>query len=347
MSVEVESQILTILQRYGISVSPKSIERIGSGYIHFTYMINGIHSYILQRINKNVFKDPEIIATNIDLAARYLRSHFPEFLFMTPEKTKEGNSLVYASDGFPWRLFPYIENSITIDKVTSNEQAYSAAVEFARLSKNLDGIDVSQFKPTIDRFHDLSWRYEQFQHALAHCSAERKIAATHLIDLAHHFHFLVNEYNDLTQNGQLKLRITHNDTKINNILFDQRTGRALCAIDLDTLMPGYFIYDLGDMIRTFVSPVDEDEQDTSKILVRKEIYDAVVNGYLSQMGSILNDREKSTVHFSGLMMTYIMALRFLADFLNGNVYYQVRYEDHNLIRAANQFALLQQLEAMR
>jgi hypothetical protein len=120
----------------------------------------------------------------------------------------------------------------------------------------------------------------------------------------------------------------------------------VCAIDLDTLMPGYFIYDLGDMIRTFVSPVDEDEKDVSKIVVRQDIYDAVVKGYLSEMDSVLSPDEKTAIRFSGLMMTYIMALRFLADYLNGDTYYQIRYPDHNLVRATNQFTLLTCLDAL-
>jgi Ser/Thr protein kinase RdoA (MazF antagonist) len=147
----------------------------------------------------------------------------------------------------------------------------------------------------------------------------------------------------LIESGSLKPRITHNDTKINNVLFDSTTQKAVCAIDLDTLMPGYFIYDLGDMIRTFVSPVDEEEKDISKIFVRKNIYDSLIQGYLSQMNDTLTSEENKAIPFSGLMMTYIMALRMLTDFLNGDVYYQIRYEGQNLVRATNQLKLLEEL----
>ena len=174
----------------------------------------------------------------------------------------------------------------------------------------------------------------------------RKQTAQNVIEQAQHFRFLVDEYKDLIESSKLNIRITHNDTKINNILFDAKTAKAVCAIDLDTLMPGYFIYDLGDMIRTFVSPADEDEKDLSKIFVREEIYDAVVKGYLSEMNAVLTADEKTAARFSGLMMTYIMGLRFLADFLNGDVYYQIRYADHNLVRAANQLTLLGCLHKM-
>jgi hypothetical protein len=135
-------------------------------------------------------------------------------------------------------------------------------------------------------------------------------------------------------------RIQHNDTKINNILFDKKTDKANCVIDLDTLMPGYFIYDVGDMIRTFVSPVSEEEKDLNKIIIRKEILDAVIDGYLSQMGDVLTKKEKTLIPFGGMMMTYIMGLRFLTDFLNGDVYYQTTYPGQNSIRASNQFYFL-------
>jgi Ser/Thr protein kinase RdoA (MazF antagonist) len=132
----------------------------------------------------------------------------------------------------------------------------------------------------------------------------------------------------------------HNDTKVNNILFSSTTQKAACAIDLDTLMPGYFIYDLGDMVRTFVSPVSEEEKDTSKIQFRKNIYDALLRGYLSEMNDVLTNDEKKSIPFSGLMMTYIMALRMLADFLRGNTYYHITYPEQNLVRSRNQLHLL-------
>ena len=139
------------------------------------------------------------------------------------------------------------------------------------------------------------------------------------------------------------MRIVHNDTKINNILFDGITGQTICAIDLDTLMPGYFIYDLGDMVRTFVSPVSEEEKNLEKIVFRKNIYDSLMKGYLSQMNDVMSHEEKQAIPFSGLMMTYIMALRFLADYLNGDVYYHTTYPGQNLVRAKNQFRFLEVL----
>lgn len=335
---------LTVFEAYGLSPADFTVDRIGSGHIHFTYKITSHNvSYILQRVNKNVFRKPEIIASNLRVASTFLGTRFPQFVFLTPIATKAKDEMVYDEEGYPWRLFPYFPNTFTIDKVATAKQAFDAAAEFGRLAKNLDAIDVNLFWPTIDRFHDLQWRWEQFQESLGNATPERLNEAQTVISAAEEFQFLVSEYNRLIESHDLRLRITHNDTKINNVLFDSQHGTTLCAIDLDTLMPGYYIYDLGDMIRTFVSPVDEEEKDLDKISVRSEIYNAVIEGYLSEMNETLSVAEKSAIPFSGLMMTYIMALRMLTDFLNGDVYYQVKYSDHNLVRARNQFRLLELL----
>ena len=346
MTSSVTSLIPEIIGHYGLVFQDYQIAAVGSGYIHHTFKLSGKKNFILQRVNKNVFKQPEIIASNLRAASDFLKRNFPDYLFLSAVPTTKGEEMVYDTEGYPWRLFPYFENSMTIDKVSSEEEAYSAAAEFGRLTKYLDAIDTNLFKPTIDRFHDLSWRYEQFKESVSNASQERLLRAKDTVGKANEFGYLVDEYKDLISSKKLKLRITHNDTKINNILFDATSRQAICAIDLDTLMPGYFIYDLGDMIRTFVSPVDEEEKDLNKVYVREEIYEALVRGYLSQMDNCLSADEKSAIGFSGMMMTYIMALRMLTDFLNGDVYYQIRYEGQNLIRAKNQFKLLDDMKKM-
>lgn len=329
----------SILKSFGLSPDCK-ISSIGSGHIHYTFKVEGQKSFVLQRVNKNVFTRPDVIAKNNRLAFQYLKQHHPDFLFPQALADVNGNDLVYDAEGFPWRLYPLIENTFTIDEVKNEQQAYEAAKGFGALSKNLQGIDVSLFEPTLDRFHDLAWRYEQFEDALGKAKdylitqCEAEIAA------AKSFHYLVHEYQQLVSRGTLVLRIMHNDTKVNNILFDSVSQKAVCAIDLDTLMPGYFIYDLGDMVRTFVSPVSEEEKDISKIQFRKEIYHALLQGYLSEMNDILSKEEKKSIPFAGMMMTYIMALRMLADFLRGNTYYHVTYPEQNLIRSRNQLHLL-------
>jgi Ser/Thr protein kinase RdoA (MazF antagonist) len=336
-----------VLTQYDLKFAEFQVGTIGSGYIHQTYRLSGDKDFILQRVNKDVFRKPDIIANNLRLAAEYLKQHYPDYLFLTAIKTKDGREMAWDAQHYPWRLFPYFDNTYTIDKVETAEQAFSAAAEFARLVKNLDGIDLNGFNPTIERFHDLQWRYHQFNDSLKKPVADRFIIAKDIIKAAERYEYLVKEYNALIATGILKLRITHNDTKINNILFDNTTGKALCAIDLDTLMPGYFIYDVGDMIRTFVSPVDEEERDLDKVIVRKDIYEAIINGYVAEMSEQLAAAEKNAIAFSGQMMTYIMALRMLTDYLNGDIYYNIKYADQNLVRAKNQFRLLDLLTDFR
>jgi Ser/Thr protein kinase RdoA (MazF antagonist) len=336
-----------ILKDFSLGIDQFRVEQINAGYINQTYKLTGDNVYILQRLNRNVFKKPEVVANNIRVAANYIKQHHPDYLFLSGIKTTSGKEMSYDVEGFPWRLFPYISNTITINKVETEMEAFNAASGFARLTRMLEGIDVSLFEPTIDRFHDLSLRYQQFESALSSASAERREEAADAIAACQQYIYLVTRYDQLIASGDLKLRILHNDTKINNILFDATTRNDVCVIDLDTLMPGYFIYDLGDMIRTFVSPVDEEEKDLSKIKVRQNIYDALVKGYLSEMNEVLTEREKDSIEFSGQMMTYIMALRMLADFLNGDIYYQTTYPKQNLIRACNQLRLLDLLTGSR
>ncbi len=327
-----------IIKEFGVSAT--KISPLGSGHIHQTFKVESKKNFVLQRVNKNVFTHPKIIASNNRIAYQYLKEHHPDYLFPQALPDQNGNDLFYDEEGFPWRLYPLTENTYTLDEVRSEKEAYEAAKGFGLLTKNLAGVDASLFKPTLDRFHDLTRRYEQFEDALQKAKPEALRAAKKEIAAAKSFNYLVKEYNHLIGEGVLITRIMHNDTKVNNILFDALTHTAACAIDLDTLMPGYFIYDLGDMVRTFVSPVNEEEKDISKVKVRESIYVALLEGYLSEMGDILTKDEKKSIPFSGMMMTYIMALRMLADFLRGNTYYHITYPEQNLVRAKNQFQLL-------
>ncbi|HTH57869.1 MAG TPA: aminoglycoside phosphotransferase family protein [Cyclobacteriaceae bacterium] len=331
-----------ILKHFGIDgvCSP-----LGSGHIHKTFKVSGKKNFVLQRVNKNVFTKPEIIASNNRIAFEFFQKKHPEYTFPQPRPTKKGDDLHYDDDGFPWRVFPLIENTFTIDEVSSEQDAFEAAKGFGSLTKNLQGVDVSLFQPTLERFHDLAWRYEQFEDALRKAKSETMATCENEIAQAKSFEFLAKEYTELIKKNQLVLSVMHNDTKVNNILFDLGSRKAVCAIDLDTLMPGYFIYDLGDMVRTFVSPVSEEEKDISKVQFRKNIYDSLLKGYLSEMEKILTPDEKKSIPFAGKMMTYIMALRMLADFLRGNTYYQITYPTQNLVRARNQFRLLELIVA--
>lgn len=333
-----------ILPLFGLSAGENSVTRFGSGHIHQTYLVSGPKRYILQRVNVKVFTQPEIIADNLQKASAFLRARSPEYPFLSCLPSVSGNDMEFDADGYPWRLFPYLENTVTYDEVTSARQAFEGAREFARLTRHLDGIDTSLLRPTIPRFHDLSFRWTQFEDALNASAASVRRRAESCIARCRVARRLLEDYEELVSGGSLRLRIVHNDTKINNVLFDRTTGKTVAVIDLDTLMPGYFIYDLGDMVRTFVCPVSEEEGDLTKIAFRGHIYEALLEGYRSEMDPVLTPSERKAIPFAGKMMTCIMALRFLADYLRGNTYYHITYPEQNLVRAANQLRLLEVLE---
>jgi Ser/Thr protein kinase RdoA (MazF antagonist) len=339
--VELKENIVSVLSSFGLDANKLSIQRIDSGHINYTYKIDP--NWILQRINIKVFRNPDVLSSNLQAASNYLKKKAPEYLFLTAIKNNSGLDMVYDQDGYPWRLFPFIGNTVTINEVDNSSQAFEAARAFGQLTKLLNGCDVAMFQETIPKFHNLPLRYLQFEQALKTADQERKRISRDLCADYIRFNYLVKEFENLTSSNQLQVRITHNDTKINNVLFDSEAKKAICVIDLDTLMPGYFIYDLGDMIRTFVSPAAEDEADLSKVVVRKEIHQAILDGYLSEMGDTLTSEEKKAIPAAGLIMTYMIGLRFLIDYLNGDTYYQISYPKHNLDRAANQLKLLEKL----
>jgi Ser/Thr protein kinase RdoA (MazF antagonist) len=335
-----EGSIRYVLSRYNIDPSSCRWEKIGSGHIHETFKVTTAGSYVLQKFNDKVFTRPEIVERNIQLASNHLKIHYPEYLFIAPMPSADGHTMVSDTKGNRWRLFNYVENSYSIDEAKTVDQAFKASAAFGRLGKLLSNCDVTGYRPSIERFHDLSFRYQQFLDALKLADPSRVKEADPEIMAAKKHSAIANEYDTLVSKGILKVGVFHNDTKINNVLFDKTTNGVAAVVDLDTLMPGYFIYDLGDLVRTIVSPVSEEEKNIQKVEVRQEFYKAVIDGYLSEMNDSLSQDEQACLSFAGQMMTYIMGLRFLADFLRGDTYYHTTYPGQNLVRAKNQLALL-------
>lgn len=329
-----------ILSEYGFLQENSAVEKIGNGLINTTWLArSGAMQFILQRINTDIFKSPEDIAFNISLMNDFLKANHPGYLFIAAIKTISGEEMVRTVEGW-FRLFPFVENSHTIDVVKNPEQAFEAARQFGRFTKLLSGLDAAQLKITLPDFHDLSLRYKQFESSLEHGNKERINEAKELIQFLLANKTIEAEFE--IRKPSFKIRCTHHDTKISNVLFD-RDDKGLCVIDLDTVMPGYFISDLGDMMRTYLSPVSEEEKDFTRIIIREEYYKALVNGYLSEMGEELNPVEKDSFLFSGKFMIYMQALRFLTDYLNDDIYYGSKYPGHNLVRAGNQAMLLKKL----
>ncbi len=332
-----------IIKEFGLDDEALSIIPLTQGLINSTWKICGKeHAYILQKINHTIFKRPEDIAQNIDIISAYLKTHHPGYLFVSPLQTADGKSLIYKEGDGYYRAFPFVAGSHSKDVVKTPAQAFEAAKQFGRFTKLLAGLNVSSIKITIPSFHDLGLRYSQFLTALNNGNKERILQSATLIDQLKQWSFIKDQFEEIKNNPAFKLRVTHNDTKISNVLFDE-ADKGLCVIDLDTVMPGYFISDLGDMIRTYVCPVSEEEADFSKIEIRDEFYKAVVLGYYEEMKAVLTETEKDHFFYAGPFLIYMQALRFITDHLNNDVYYGARYAGQNFVRAGNQVTLLQRL----
>ncbi|MDP3392241.1 phosphotransferase enzyme family protein [Sediminibacterium sp.] len=334
--------MITVLTAFGLP-SDSVVEPITSGIINSTWKVKSTKgNYILQRINDHVFASPENIHHNIAAIAQYLKKNFQHYLFPAPILSLDGSELVHIPSKGYYRLFPFIAGTHTINVVEDTKQAFEAAEQFGRFTAHLGGFNVAELKVTIPHFHDLSFRYKQFVDSIQHGNAERVKEEQSLINRLVKLDYLVKQYEAITQNPAFKKRVTHHDTKISNVLFNN-DNNAVCIIDLDTLMPGYFISDVGDMMRTYLCPVSENEEDISKIIIRPSFYYAIVDGYYKEMKNELTAVEKTYFFYAAQFMIYMQAIRFLTDYFNNDQYYQILYKNHNLVRAINQTVLLDRL----
>lgn len=330
-----------VLKEFGLNANEVTITPIHQGLINHTWKVgqNG-HAFILQQVNNTVFQNPEDIAYNIEEISRHLKYQHPEYFFVSSVKTFDGNELVYKNENGYFRVFPFVQDSHAVNVVETPEQAYEGAKQFGKFTFVLSSFDCSKLKITIPNFHNLSLRYEQFEEALKRGNNTRLKESGTLISQLKEWSHIVTEYEKIKTLADFKLRVTHHDSKISNVLFDT-DNNGLCVIDLDTVMPGYFISDVGDMMRTYLSPVSEEEKNFSKIVIRKEYYKAIVDGYISEMKDELTEVEKKYFFYAGKFSIYMQALRFLTDYLNDDTYYGSAYPGQNLIRASNQIVLLQ------
>lgn len=333
-----------ILLNFGLNAADYTISSFGPGLINHTLKISGRdEDFILQRVNTNVFKSPEDIAANIVSIQQYLKQIAPEYLFVSPLLTNNGTTLLKSPNGEVYRLFPFVKNSHTVDFVNDEKEAYEAAQQFGRFTRLLKDFNTVSLKYPLPDFHNLNLRWSQFITACKNAEKLRFDASFNEIKLVHEHQDILNTYNQLIGHSEIPLRVIHHDTKISNVLFDDQQN-GLCVIDLDTVMPGYYLSDVGDMMRTYLSPANEEETDLDKISIRENIFRAIQNGYLSEMDDALTETERQHFTFSGRMMIYMQAIRFLTDYLNNDIYYGARYPGHNLMRAKNQLKLLSEYQ---
>jgi Ser/Thr protein kinase RdoA (MazF antagonist) len=336
-----------LLACFGLDAANCTIRPTGSGLINHTYLVlenTSGKKYILQKVNTNVFAHPEQIAENTIAIADYLKKEAPGYLFIAPLPATDGKYIVKNTDDGSYRLFPFAEGSVTYNTATSPELARKAAAAFGKFTHLLKDYPATTLHTTLPDFHNLTLRYQQFERALAQGNQERIKQTTTIANQLKDLAGIELTYRQICANPHFIQRVTHHDTKISNVLFDTQ-GNTLCIIDLDTVMPGYFISDVGDMMRNYLSPANEEETNFSAIHIRMDYFEALASGYLQQMGNALTAIEKTHFVYSGKFLTYMQALRFYSDYLNDDIYYPVSHAEHNLVRTQNQLVLLEKMMA--
>ena len=329
------------------SAGKTSIEPVGGGLINYTYkIICELKSpLLLQQINKNVFPRPKDVQDNYILISQYAEFEFTGLRLPCPKYINNRESVFIDKQGNYWRAFEFIEEGVVYTVADRPLRAGAVAQTFAKFTAAFSEFNTGLLKPVIPDFHNLSYRYRQFEDALQSEQYERMHKAVSLTEELkqreryRHFYDIITESPD-----EFPQRVMHHDAKIANVLFSKKTRKVICPVDFDTVMPGYFFSDLGDMIRSMVCSLDENSTDFDQLCVRKDFYDAIISGYLKGMKNELTASEKKYIHYSGILLLYMQALRFLTDYLAGDIYYRITYPEQNFDRAKNQLILLQRLE---
>lgn len=331
-------------------------EPFGSGHINTTYLAKydedgKIRRYVVQKVNTHVFRDIDALMDNIFAVTSYLREkitdrggnpHRETLHFISTDK---GGTYFRDDNGDCYRAYRFVENSKSCDSVDSAGIFEKSGIAFGKFQKYLADFPAKTLNETIADFHNTIWRFEnEFLPAVEEDRMQRAAECVGEIDFIMQRRGDCSRLTQLIDSGELPIRVTHNDTKLNNVLFDCDSDEAICVIDLDTVMPGLALYDFGDSIRFGANTAAEDEKDTDKVSINLEYFKAYANGFLSQAGDRLTPCEKENLAFSAKLMTLECAMRFLTDYLNGDVYFKTNYERHNLVRAKNQMALVADME---
>lgn len=347
-----EKEIYSIFNQFEHKFNFQSYSKLTSGHINETFLIltDACEHYVLQRINHNIFKNiPGLISNKVTVSNHLLK----KLNYLSPQEIEKkvlcfikvkGSENFYYSDGINyWNLMPYIKGGKTYEAVTSSAIAYEGGKlmgEFLNLTSDLA---ISRLVEVIPKFHDMSFRLEQYKLALQSARVDRLKKAELYINRVSELRDEMQILQNLKETGKIPIRVTHNDTKISNMLFDEK-DRGMCVLDIDTVMPGIIHYDFGDAIRTICNTASEDETDLSKVEFNLEFYQSYTRGFLEKTGEALTPIEIEYLPLAAKTMIFIIALRFLTDYLNNDVYFKTQYPGHNLDRAKNQFKLIYSLE---
>ncbi|MCX7045869.1 MAG: aminoglycoside phosphotransferase family protein [Candidatus Sumerlaeota bacterium] len=348
--------IPTIARQFAIWGQFKNARPYGSGHINDTFAVTFNQGgarvrYILQRINHNIFKNPPALMENVVRVTDHVRLQLQERgvadvsrRVLTVIPARDGAYCHRDAEGAYWRAYIFIEKARTHDTLESPEQARKAACCFGEFQRQLVDLPAPPLHDTIPNFHSGPMRYQAFEKALAADICNRAAQAGPEIEFLHKHAWIFDVLPGLVGKGEIPVRTTHNDTKINNVMLDDKTGEGICVIDLDTVMPGLALYDFGDIVRTTVSPAAEDERDLSKVVIEMPRFEAILRGYLSSAGAFLNKAERAHLIFAGKLITLIIGARFLTDFLAGDTYFKIHRDGHNLDRSRTQFRIVQLIE---
>ena len=343
----VRPEIRQILLAFALPGDVRSVGPCGHGHINETYEIvcddQGRRTrYVLQRINHHVFKNVPALMENVQRVTRHVRAKQPRALALVA--ARDGSYVQRDATGEWWRVYDYVERAVTVERVTTEAQAREAARAFGEYQALLVDLPGGRLNDTIPNFHHTRARFEALRRAVAEDTAGRAAAVPAEIAFAFAREADTDVLLDLLARGELVERVTHNDTKINNVMLDDTTGRCAAVIDLDTVMPGLSLYDFGDMVRTAASSTAEDNPDATQMHVVLPYFRALVEGYLESAGSVLNAVERAHLGFAGKLLAFETGLRFLTDHLQGDVYFRIQRPNHNLDRARTQFAPVKSIE---
>lgn len=346
------NEIRAAFDAFGRDGSIVSVDQITAGLINATYLIetDAGEKYILQKINTFVFKNPAELMENIVGVTKHLSKKIKEAggdykretLNFLPDRN--GNYFFRDENGGAWRLYIYVDNALTYNKPKDSETFRSAGATFGRFMKLLADYPAETLHETIVNFHHTPARYDNLIKAVEADVKGRRAEVEEEIDFVVRRKADTHRLTDMIAEGILPLRVTHNDTKLNNVLFDMTTDKSICVIDLDTIMPGLSLYDFGDSIRSGANTGKEDETDLSKVNIDLSLFESYVDGYLSETAGSLNDAEIENLAYGAKIMTFECGIRFLTDYLEGDVYFRTNYPEHNIVRARNQFRLVADME---
>lgn len=347
-----------VLAAYGFGEGLKSCERYGSGHINDTFLVvmeragegEEERRYILQRMNHEVFKDPAGLMNNVAGVTKFLRKQIvehggdPDRETLNLIETVGGAAFYEDSKGNSWRVYLFIDGATCYNLVEKPEDFYQSGKAFGHFQRMLADYPAAELVETIPGFHDTPKRFETFKQAVADDICGRAAAVQEEIRFALDRAADMGVAKDMLTAGELPLRVTHNDTKLNNIMIDDATGEALCIIDLDTIMPGLSIFDFGDSIRFGANTAEEDETDLSKVSLSLPLFEIYTRGFLEGCGGSLTETEKRMLPMGAKLMTLECGIRFLTDYLQGDTYFKIHREHHNLDRTRTQFELVADME---